>query len=77
MTDKELEKLSDCLRKDAVSHILIARMRKGISISSVATGDDIYEFLQVLADIDEEILDIMQAVINSRSKKKEGNVLLN
>lgn len=70
MTQKELDKLSAPLRDRKATHLLLARTRNGIMLSSIATGDDIYEFLQVMVDTNPAVLDILEAVVESREKPK-------
>lgn len=79
MKNKEVEKLSEPLREQQVVHLLLVKLRNSISLSSIATGDDIYEFLQVLADQNPVTLEIMQAVIDSRKRnaKPKTSHLLN
>lgn len=74
---KELDELSAFLRSKRVRHLLIARAGNGISLSSIATGDDIFEFLQCLAEENPAVLGIMQAVIDSRARKAVKSELLN
>lgn len=79
MKDKEVEKLSEPLREQQVTHLLLVKLKKGISLSSIATGDDLFEFFQVLAETRPITLEIMQDVIDSRKKKVKPNkqLLLN
>ena len=80
MKQKELDKITKQLREEEVVHLLLAKTKGGIVLSSIATGDDIYEFLQVLVDTNEQVLDIMQAVIDSRTRvpeRRKDDVLLN
>lgn len=68
MKEKDIEKLTEPLRKERVTHLLLAKFRDGISLSSIANGDDLYDFFQVVANQDPVVLDIMQSVIDSRRK---------
>ena len=68
MKEKDIEKLTEPLRKEKVTHQLLAKFRDGISLSSIANGDDLYDFFQVVANQDPVVLDIMQSVIDSRRK---------
>ena len=68
MKEKDIEKLTKPLRKEKVTHQLLAKFRDGISLSSIANGDDLYDFFQVVANQDPVVLDIMQSVIDSRRK---------
>ena len=79
MNNKEVEKLSRPLREQGVIHLMLVRLHGGISLSSIANGDDLYEFLQVLVDQNPVMLDIMQAVIDSRKRKEKPKppILLN
>ena len=79
MSNKELEKLSAPLREQRVTHLLLVRMRKGVTLSSIANGDDLYEFFQVLAETQPIVLEIMQDVIDSRRRRErpEKPILLN
>ena len=69
MKDKEVEKLSEPLREQQVTHLMLVKLKHGISLSSIAMGDDLYEFFQVMADTQPIVLEIMQDVINSRRRK--------
>lgn len=77
MTQKDIEKLSEPFRENRVIHLFLARTRNGISLSSIADGDDLYEFFQVMADQNPVILDIMQSVIDSRKKKVKNITIVN
>jgi hypothetical protein len=80
MKQKELDKITKPLREKGATHLLLAKTKGGIVLSSIATGDDIYEFLQVLVDTNEQVLDIMQAVIDSRTRvpeRRKDDILLN
>ena len=68
MTQKELEALSKQLREQKIAHLLLVRMRNGITLSSIADGDDIYDFLQVMIDINPMVMEIMKDVIRKREK---------
>ena len=68
MTQKELEVLSKQLREQKIAHLLLVRMRNGITLSSIADGDDIYDFLQVMIDINPMVMEIMKDVIRKREK---------
>ena len=70
MKQKEIEKLSQPLRDERVPHLLLARSKGGINISSVASGDDIFDFFQVMIDTNPIVLEIMRDVIESRKKPK-------
>lgn len=69
MKQKEIDKLLEPLREEKMTHLAFVRSQKGISFSSFATGDDIYEFLQVMADTNPTVLEIYQAVVESRKNK--------
>ena len=69
MTNKELEKLSKQLMDGKVTHLFLAKTRSGISLSSMATGDDIYDFLQIVADMDDAVADMMQDIVSRKRKK--------
>lgn len=71
MKVKEVEKLSEPLREQHVTHLLLVKLKHGISLSSIATGDDLYEFFQVMADANPVTLEIMQDVIESRKRKEK------
>lgn len=73
MKNKDVEDISRLLREENVPHLMFVRVRKGIAVSSIANGDDIYDFLQVLVEQNPVILDIMQSVIDSRKPKEEYN----
>lgn len=68
MTQKELQKLSESLREDGVVHLLLAKMRGGITFSSFAYAEDIYDFLHAMIDTNPAVLEIMKEVIESRKK---------
>ena len=70
MTNEELEDISEPLREDGVEHLLLARVGNGISLSSLVTGEDLFDFFQVLIDTQPLVLDIMQDVLNSRREHK-------
>ena len=69
MTQKEIQEIVQKILEKKPPHLLLIKTRKGIALSSYATGDDIYEFLQAMVDTNPVILEIMQAVIDSRKKK--------
>lgn len=78
MNAKDIEMISKELTKDKTTHLLLVKDRRGVTLSSIATGEDIYDFLQVLAGENPVILDIMQDVINSRRKsRKTRDITLN
>lgn len=66
MSDKEIKKITEPFREKGVVHLFLARTAQGISLSSIADGDDIYDFLQVMIDQSPVVLDIMRAVIERR-----------
>ena len=78
MNAKAIERISKELTKDKTTHLLLVKDRRGVTLSSIATGEDIYDFLQVLAGENPVILDIMHDVINSRRKsRKTRDITLN
>ena len=78
MTRKEIQEIVEKLSRNKTPHMLLVRSRGGIALSSYATGDDIYEYMQALVDTNPVMLDIMQSVIDSRKKKpKREKVYLN
>lgn len=78
MNAKDIERISKELTKDKTTHLLLVKDRRSVTLSSIATGEDIYDFLQVLAGENPVILDIMQDVINSRRKsRKTRDITLN
>lgn len=70
MTNKELEKLSKQLTDGKVTHLLLAKTRSGISLSCMATGDDVYDFLQIVADMDEAVIDMMRDIVSRKRKER-------
>ena len=75
MRYKDINKISELLREKRVTHLLLARTDDGISLSCIATGDDIFEFLQTLIDTNEDLLDIIRAVVRSRMNRPKPELL--
>ena len=68
MDKNEVDKISAVLRNERVTHLMLAKLNDGITLSAIATGDDIYDFLQVLVDQNPVCLNIMRSVIESRKR---------
>ena len=78
MTDEELREIAKKFLNKNIPHVLLVQTDNGVTLSSIATAEDMFDFLQVLVDANPVILDIMQDVIDSREESpKEENVYLN
>ena len=77
MKNRDVKKIADLLREQAVTHLLLVGSEDGISLSSLATGDDIYDFLQVMIDVNPDILDIMRSVVASRAFDEDNEEYAN
>lgn len=77
MKNRDVKKIADILKKQSVTHLLLVSSEGGISLSSLAKGDDIYDFLQVMIDVDPDILDIMRSVIASRVFEEDNEEYAN
>ena len=66
MKQKDVEKIAKALVSERATHLLMVRVGKGISLSSIATGEDIFDFMQVLIDENPVILEILKDVVESR-----------
>lgn len=69
----DFDKLTDVFRKEKVHHLLLARIGEGVSISTMANGDDIFEFFHCLLDTNPEILDIIKDVITIREMEEDDD----
>ena len=69
MTKKQVLEVSEQLRDADVTHLLLVRIRGGIALSSKATLDDLYDFLQTVVETDPVALDVLRSVVESRTKK--------
>lgn len=80
MDHKLLDKIAEVFRKEEVVHLILVRMGDGISMSSRMTGEDLFDFLQIVIDSDERTLDIIRDVVESRMEIKrmtDGSLLPN
>ena len=74
MKHKDVEKIAKALVSERATHLLMVRVGKGISLSSIATGEDIFDFMQVLIDENPVMLDILKDVVESRMRHRSGKV---
>lgn len=80
MTDEELREIAKIFINGQVPHVLLVRTDKGITLSSIASAEEMYEYLQVLIDCNPLMLDIMKDVVDSRDEQptpQDDSVYLN
>lgn len=77
MTQKEIERIARELQEKKEAHLLLIKGEEGISLSSIATGEDMFDFLNVLIDESPVILSILEDIIMIRKKRKYRDLKVN